>query len=722
MINKLLSNNLNDSVSYDDFFAAFGYTDKDEIFFRTFKDKGEKESRNLSVHYRFLNGILDTLRNLNKENRGIFFVVNGGGQDDKSVKIARAQFMEIDPSKEDLERVEKGEVTLEELLSAQLEKILAFSLPPSILIITRKSIHCYWLIVNGKIDRFKEIQERLIQYFDSDKSIKNPSRVMRLYGFLHQKKDPVMVRLIKFNPELKYTQQQFHEVLPLLEKKPTPAASTPSLIGSITSTPDWMQTFERDTSAERVRKNLEKWKVPILGESVNSAGSLFLFVPCFNEAEHTEDTGPTASAIIISMSGVISYVCKHGHCSDLTWNDFKKHYQDKEGPATEAPKEPEKVRTTTEKGIVKAKKKPPKLVSISGYDLAKKKLPPIYYAVDGLIPEGLTILAAPPKSGKSWMVLDMCLKVAAGEDFLGFKTHTSDVLYLALEDGDNFEQERLSIQVPDSEQLPKNFHFVFNDVVPVDEGFIDQIEELASNFENPKLFVIDTLKFVKGTKSKQEGTYDFEYRIANTIKKWAESRHAAAVIVTHTTQLVHPDDALANVNGTNGLVGAADSVLVIAKEKRTAVDAVLAIDGRRVRQAEHSIRMNWNTCRWEYIGVADPEQREREKRERELQEIRESSTFEALKAIADHYTDGWKGTATQFIKEAAELRVFVLEESKNVGKILSKYVALFATEAGIRVQIIQNGNAPNIYRITLWSRLEKSEYAGNSEVIELVSK
>lgn len=56
------------------------------------------------------------------------------------------------------------------------------------------------------------------------------------------------------------------------------------------------------------------------------------------------------------------------------------------------------------------------------------------FVVDRLLAPGLYILAGAPKIGKSWLVLDLCLSVAEGKDFLGHKTEKSQVVYLALED------------------------------------------------------------------------------------------------------------------------------------------------------------------------------------------------------------------------------------------------------------------------------------------------
>ena len=44
---------------------------------------------------------------------------------------------------------------------------------------------------------------------------------------------------------------------------------------------------------------------------------------------------------------------------------------------------------------------------LTGKEISEMKLPPIRWVVKDLIPEGLSILAAPSKIGKSWMMLDL---------------------------------------------------------------------------------------------------------------------------------------------------------------------------------------------------------------------------------------------------------------------------------------------------------------------------
>lgn len=189
-------------VALKDFFKAFYLDDKKTIFFRTYNDKDKNEpGSKKEVALRFLDGIIPTLRKENSQNRGVYFVVNGGGQNDKTVLAAKsctAQFMEMD----------KG--TFEE----QLAIINDFPLEPSILVRTKKSLHTYWLLNDGNIKRFREIQLQLAAKFNSDTTVQNESRVMRVPGFNHCKGEPVKVEIIHFKPELRYTQDELANLLP----------------------------------------------------------------------------------------------------------------------------------------------------------------------------------------------------------------------------------------------------------------------------------------------------------------------------------------------------------------------------------------------------------------------------------------------------------------------------------------------------------------------------
>lgn len=195
------------NVTVTDVLGAL-FNPTDTVCFRVFEDKktGVFRGAKLSCECGKYKSIEETLKNHNAMQRGIFFVVNYGGQDDAAITRINAQFFEMDDG------------TFEE----QQKKVDAFPLPPSMVIKTQKSLHVYYFMdSSAKVERFREIQKRLVKHFGGDPMCVNESRVMRLPGFQHCKKEPpVEVTCISFHPERKYTQEQLTSVLPEVEGAP----------------------------------------------------------------------------------------------------------------------------------------------------------------------------------------------------------------------------------------------------------------------------------------------------------------------------------------------------------------------------------------------------------------------------------------------------------------------------------------------------------------------
>ncbi|HAT4133124.1 DNA primase [Clostridium perfringens] len=169
------------------------------INIRIFSDKKGTgfKGKNLSFNIKDFQSKGKVLIAHNEANRGIFFVVNSGGNSDRKINKINAQFFECDT------------LSLEE----QLENISKFPLEPSIIVQTKKSLHVYFLIKNGKVEKFRDIQKKLAKHFNGDGSCINESRVMRVPGFYHCKEEPVRVKCIKFNPNLFYTQEDLEREL-----------------------------------------------------------------------------------------------------------------------------------------------------------------------------------------------------------------------------------------------------------------------------------------------------------------------------------------------------------------------------------------------------------------------------------------------------------------------------------------------------------------------------
>ncbi|MDM0491207.1 phage/plasmid primase, P4 family [Clostridium perfringens] len=177
----------------------------ERINIRIFSDKKGTgfKGKNLSFNIKDFPSKSKILMAHNEANRGIFFVVNSGGNSDRKINKINAQFFECDT------------LSLEE----QMENISKFPLEPSIIVQTKKSLHVYFLIKNGKVEKFRDIQKKLAKHFNGDGSCINESRVMRVPGFYHCKDEPVRVKCIKFNPNLFYTQEDLERELSYSESE-----------------------------------------------------------------------------------------------------------------------------------------------------------------------------------------------------------------------------------------------------------------------------------------------------------------------------------------------------------------------------------------------------------------------------------------------------------------------------------------------------------------------
>ncbi len=113
------------------------FNPNEKVCFRIFDDKksGVFSGAKLGVEAGKYATIEKALISHNEKGRGIFYVVNFGGHEDKAISRINAQFVEMD------------DLSLEE----QQKAVDAFPLPPSMIIKTRKSLHIYWLVTNAKV-------------------------------------------------------------------------------------------------------------------------------------------------------------------------------------------------------------------------------------------------------------------------------------------------------------------------------------------------------------------------------------------------------------------------------------------------------------------------------------------------------------------------------------------------------------------------------------------
>ncbi len=201
------------------------------------------------------------------------------------------------------------------------------------------------------------------------------------------------------------------------------------------------------------------------------------------------------------------------------------------------------------------------------------------FIVDGMIYPGMHILSGDPKIGKSWMMLDMCLAVAKGEDFLGRKTEQGQVVYMALEDTFISLQSRL-YELTDEPSENLNFALIANSI---GNGLEDDLRECKKVFPDLKMIVIDTLQKIRNT---IDTKYGADYRDLSALKCIADLLGIAIVLVHHNRK-AHDSNPNNLISGTNGIAGCADGLLVFT---RNGENAKLHISGRGAPSLELNLK------------------------------------------------------------------------------------------------------------------------------------
>ncbi|TDP78439.1 AAA domain-containing protein [Brachybacterium sp. AG952] len=264
--------------------------------------------------------------------------------------------------------------------------------------------------------------------------------------------------------------------------------------------------------------------------------------------------------------------------------------------------------------------------------LDAQSFPPLSYAVPGVIPEDLGILAGPPKAGKSWLALSVLLDVARGERALGAVEvgPPRPVLYFALEDGDRRMQSRARVLLGDGEPIPPRFAYLTK--VQSFEVPLLMREWLEVHGSARPLVVLDTLGKVLRSTRPGEGAYERDYAVVGALKAVADDYPGTAVLLVHHTRKLGADDFMDSVNGTNGVNGAADFTLVLSR-KRHDDTGMLQVTGRDVSEAEYALRLDGN--RWVLDGgsAAAAAQAASDRRDRDGLGDRSA---EILKLVGEH--------------------------------------------------------------------------------------
>ncbi len=291
-------------------------------------------------------------------------------------------------------------------------------------------------------------------------------------------------------------------------------------------------------------------------------------------------------------------------------------------------------------------------------------LPPVRWLIPGLLPAGLSLLAGASKAGKSWLCLWLCLRLAQGGSVWNRPVQPQTVLYLCLEDTLARVQARL-FRLADL-TVPSRLYFQ-TQCGGIGAGLELQIGRFLGQHPETGLVVIDTLQKVR-TAQPNTGAYAADYQDMTALKALAD-RHNIGLLLVHHLRKQGAADPFQQISGSNGLMGAADTIWLLQRP-RMSDTARLLVTGRDMDSC--TLHLQAEDCVWRLLE------------EESAEEQAEKAIPAYLRQAAEFVRRAgcWQGTATELLAAAG---ITGVQPTQFARKLAEHYYPVFAAQ-GIRYE------------------------------------
>lgn len=315
--------------------------------------------------------------------------------------------------------------------------------------------------------------------------------------------------------------------------------------------------------------------------------------------------------------------------------------------------------------------------SIAAAELVTKRYSPIEFYVDDLITPGLTVIAAPPKAGKSWYALAMQLAIATGRPFHGRDTKRAKVLYCALEDSQRRIQSRLKKLDPfvTADELERMF-FAFKVPrlqVPGADGKIRGKLTPSNDFltylkhkwidNGVKVVIVDVFQRMRsGTGNRN--TYEAEYAEGGRLQSFARNHGICLIVLHHFKKGTQGQDPVERIGGSTGFTGSADTLITIEFEDRNNLRSTFTVTGRDVPMQEFECEFEDGI--WSYAGTVE--------QNRAISRREQYNSHPLVKTIKHELAgkDEFRMTATELKTKMLELYGWEADEIKVDKRAISR--------------------------------------------------
>ncbi len=220
--------------------------------------------------------------------------------------------------------------------------------------------------------------------------------------------------------------------------------------------------------------------------------------------------------------------------------------------------------------------RPPDLHTISLAELLSMKFDAPAWVIPGLLPVGLTILAAPPKTGKSLLSLGLVLRVAYYATSAGLARPDGQAqsgLYLSLDDPSERRLQTRVLDILDGRPLEHGAYFTTT-AASLDDGLCIQLRTWLRVHVDVKIIVVDALATVKAKRSGDD-VFKSDYSGLKGLQQLALECGIAVLLVHHTRKMPAGDDWVNRISGTLGVAAMADALWLLERPRGATKERLL---------------------------------------------------------------------------------------------------------------------------------------------------
>ncbi|MBN1574736.1 MAG: AAA family ATPase [Deltaproteobacteria bacterium] len=238
---------------------------------------------------------------------------------------------------------------------------------------------------------------------------------------------------------------------------------------------------------------------------------------------------------------------------------------------------------------------------LSTYDILNTEFPAPTWIIPEMLSVGVAILGGRPKTGKSWMGLQLGQAVASGGVVFGKKVDPGRVLIIALEDHprrlkDRMQKQGWSPGLPADFITSKLFRERFGDLGKGGGQLLaKQIERWQYRF-----VVVDTLSRAIGV---DQNDVNAVTNAIGSLQEVAQNLNTSILLIDHHKKALADPDAVSDILGSTGKGAVGDCLWGLYRQAGK-VGAKLILTGRDIEEQSLKLNIDWETGLWSCEGEA----------------------------------------------------------------------------------------------------------------------